>query len=77
MKPNVGAADRTVRLAVGLALLSILFVDGSAGGGEWRWVGLIGLVPIATSLLRFCPLYAALGWRTCRLNADGSCGCGH
>jgi hypothetical protein len=73
MKPNVGAVDRTVRLAVGLALLSILFT----GHGAWHWVGLIGVVPIATSFLRFCPLYAALGWRTCRLNADGSCGCGH
>lgn len=73
MIPNVGAVDRTIRLGIGLFLLSMLFW----GTGPWRWAGLIGIVPIVTATVRFCPLYAALGWRTCRRNADGSCGCGH
>ncbi len=60
MKPNVGKIDRAIRLLAGLALLSLLFVlPGSARG----W-GLIGLVPLATVILRWCPGYALLGVTT-------------
>lgn len=74
MTPNIGCADRMARVAVGLALLSMLFwVEGGL-----RWVGLIGLVPLATAAVRFCPLYAVLGWRTCGKDCgSGGCGCGH
>jgi hypothetical protein len=62
MNPNVGTADRIVRLLVGLGLLSLLVVlDGNA-----RWFGLIGLVPLLTAGIRFCPLYTLLGIRTCK-----------
>jgi hypothetical protein len=62
MTPNVGTADRIVRLLVGLGLLSLLVVlDDNA-----RWFGLIGLVPLLTAGLRFCPLYTVLGIRTCK-----------
>lgn len=65
MEANVGNADRIVRVIVGLALLSLLFVlNGSA-----RWWGLIGLVPLATSAVRFCPLYRMVGLSTCPLAA--------
>ncbi len=59
MKPNIGGVDRIVRMVAGLALL---------GAGFWfrSWWGLLGLVPLLTALLRFCPAYLPLGVRTCR-----------
>ena len=62
MEANVGGVDRIVRIVVGLALLSLLFVlEGNA-----RWWGLLGLVPLATGLLRWCPAYLPFGIKTCR-----------
>lgn len=61
MKPNVGGIDKVLRIVVGLGLLSLLyFLPGAA-----RWWGLIGLVPLATGLINFCPLYPLLGISTC------------
>ena len=60
MKANVGSIDRAVRVVLGLALLSIVFlVNGPA-----RWLGLIGLVPLLTASMSFCPLYSAIGINT-------------
>ena len=60
MKKNIGQTDKWIRVVAGLALLAILaFVDSG-----WRWLGLIGIIPLATALLNFCPLYALLGIRT-------------
>lgn len=54
MQANVGNVDRVIRIIVGLALLSMLFlVEGSL-----RWVGLVGIIPLATAFMRFCPLYS-------------------
>jgi len=66
MTPNVGTADRVIRLVVGIALLAFAAFDH----GEWRWVGLIGIVPIATALFRFCPGYTLLGMRTCPVQSQ-------
>ncbi len=61
MTQNVGSADRIFRIVAGLVLLSLLFVlDGSA-----RWFGLIGIVPLATAAMGWCPLYTVLGIKTC------------
>ena len=58
MKINVGSIDRSLRIVVGLALVAwALF-----GGPVWAW---IGVVPLATGLFRFCPLYSLLGVNTC------------
>ena len=63
MTRNVGGLDRTVRIVVGLALLSLtIILEGNA-----RWWGLIGLVPLATGLFSTCPLYSILGFNTCPL----------
>jgi len=56
---NVGAIDRFVRIVLGLALLSLVFV------GPHPWFGLVGLVPLVTGLVGFCPLYRLFGLRTC------------
>lgn len=61
MKTNVGPVDRTVRIIAGLAILSLwFFLEGDA-----RWLALIGLVPIATATLGWCPAYTLLGIDTC------------
>ena len=63
MKPNVGGVDKAVRIVVGLALLGLFFLlDGSM-----RYLGLIGIVPLATALMGWCPLYTLLGLNTCPL----------
>jgi hypothetical protein len=57
MTHRVGAVERRLRIAVGIALLSLLFaLDGNA-----RWWGLLGLFPLLTGLFSFCPLYWAIG----------------
>jgi len=65
MEANVGSADRVVRVVVGLALLGVLFVLN----GNARWLGLIGVVPLATAAFRVCPLYRLVGLSTCPLAA--------
>jgi Protein of unknown function (DUF2892) len=60
MTQNVGNIDRAIRIVVGLALLSMLMFVGS----EWKWLGLIGLVPLLTALAGRCPAYSALGVKT-------------
>lgn len=65
MKSNVGGIDRALRIIVGLGLLSLLVWYP----GEARWFGLIGLVPLATGLFRFCPAYTMLGINTCPLKS--------
>lgn len=65
MKANVGGFDRVFRIFAGLALLALVFVlDGGV-----RWLGLVGLVPLATAVVGFCPLYALLGVSTCPMEA--------
>ena len=61
MKANVGNADRTIRIVAGILILSAVFLlEGNA-----RWFGLIGIVPLATGLVRWCPAYMLLGTSTC------------
>lgn len=60
MKTNVGTVDRVIRVILGLGLLTLFAVDEI---GAW---GMIGLVPLATGLLGFCPAYHLLGIHTCR-----------
>lgn len=55
---NVGSIDRIVRVTLGLALIATAVVGG------WRW-GWVGVVPLATALLGWCPLYTLTGVRTC------------
>jgi hypothetical protein len=59
MKTNVGGIDRIARIVLGLALIA-LAATGTIG--MWGW---IGLVPLGTALVGFCPLYPLLGINTC------------
>jgi hypothetical protein len=57
-KANVGTVDRVVRIVFGLVLLSLAFVGPKT---PWGW---IGIVPVLTGLISFCPLYGLLGLST-------------
>ncbi len=60
---NVGSADRIARIVVGLALIAFALF----GPAEitWKWIGWIGVVPILTAFLKWCPAYTILGVNTC------------
>ena len=60
MQANVGTTDKFIRIAIGMGLLAYAYL----GQGSARWIGLIGIVPIVTALVSFCPLYAMLGLKT-------------
>ena len=61
---NEGTIDRALRVILGLVVLSLVFVGPQTA---WGWVG---LVPLVTGLVGFCPLYAALGINTCSIRQD-------
>ena len=59
MKFNVGGIDRALRIVVGVALIAWALT----GGPLWAW---IGLVPLATGAIGWCPPYALIGFSTCK-----------
>ncbi len=61
MKLNEGTVDRILRVLVGIIILSLAFV-----GPKTPWAYL-GIVPLLTGAIGFCPLYAILGVNTCGL----------
>jgi hypothetical protein len=62
MTPNEGIVDRALRVIVGLALIGVaLGVFGADYTSVWGW---IGLVPLVTGLVGWCPLYSLFGIRT-------------
>ena len=63
MKLNVGGIDRIARIIVGLVLL------GLAATGTVGWWGWLGIVPLATGVIGWCPPYAIFGFNTCAMKA--------
>lgn len=63
MTVNEGTLDRAIRVVLGIVLVSLVFV-----GPQTLW-GLVGLVPLATGLAGYCPLYRLVGVSTCRTPA--------
>jgi hypothetical protein len=63
MKTNEGGLDRGLRIIAGLVLIA-LTLTGTIG--LWGW---IGLLPIATGLIGWCPAYTLLGINTCSLKS--------
>ena len=60
---NVGTIDRILRVVVGLALIGLVFVGPQT---PWGW---IGVIPLVTALVGFCPAYRLIGVRTCKVAA--------
>ena len=59
MKSNIGGIDRILRMVVGLVLIGLA---ATGAVGAWGWAG---VVPLATSLFRFCSAYTILDINTC------------
>lgn len=57
MQENVGATERIIRIAVGLAMLPMVFFFDT----HLRWIGLVGLIPLLTGIMKWCPGYFLLG----------------
>lgn len=63
MKANVGGIDRVFRVMTGIVLLALVFVLKSEDG---LWLlGMIGIVPLVTGLMNWCPAYVLIGINTC------------
>ncbi len=60
MKQNVHNIERVIRVVVGLAIISLVFVGPQSA---WGW---LGLIPVATGLSGWCPPYALIGINTCK-----------
>ncbi len=59
MKRNVGKADRSLRVILGLLIIAAGFYFQS-------WWGVIGVIPLGTALLGWCPVYLPFGISTCK-----------
>ena len=64
MEKNVGRTDRVIRLVLGAIIIGTGFYLGNA-------IGFIGLIPITTALVGWCPSYLPFGLSTCREEGRG------
>ena len=69
MSKNMGGLDRILRIIAGLALIDYAIPIGFPATG-WNAVGWIGIVPLLTALIGFCPAYTILGINTCPHKAE-------
>lgn len=60
MKKNEGNLDRVIRVVLGVGIIG-------AGVYMQNWLGLIGIVPLATAAIGWCPLYSIIGVSTCKV----------
>jgi hypothetical protein len=63
MKVNIGSADRTIRFILGIIIIALGFYYKS-------WWGIIGIIPLGTAFIRFCPLYLPFGISTTPKSAE-------
>ncbi|MDO8447853.1 DUF2892 domain-containing protein [Rhodoferax sp.] len=63
MKTNEGGIDRVVRIVAGVVLLGLMAM------GTIGWWGWLGIVPLATGLIGWCPAYTLLGMNTCPMKS--------
>ncbi len=59
MEKNVGGIDRVLRIIVGLGLISLVYVGPQT---PWGW---IGVIPLLSAIVGFCPAYRLIGMNTC------------
>jgi hypothetical protein len=64
MQANVGSVDKTIRIVVGITMIAA----GVIYQNVW---GAVGLVPLATALMGWCPPYSLLGINTCSMKRNG------
>ena len=64
MKLNVGGIDRIARITIGLILIGLTLTNNI---GLWGW---LGIVPLATGVIGWCPPYAMFGFSTCAMKKN-------
>jgi hypothetical protein len=60
MSKNIGNIDRILRIVAGVILIALVFVGPQT---PWGW---IGLVPLVTAFISWCPVYSVIGVKTCK-----------
>ena len=60
MHKNIGSIDRIFRILLGAGLISMAFIGPQT---PWGW---IGIIPLSTALLGWCPVYTLIGINTCK-----------
>jgi DUF2892 family protein len=68
MNQNVGTIDRLARVIFGLVLIAYAIPLGFPSTG-WNWVGWIGIVPLVTAAVGYCPAYSVFGFSSCTSRA--------
>ncbi|MDZ4667994.1 MAG: DUF2892 domain-containing protein [bacterium] len=68
MKTNMGGADRAIRIILA-AVFAFLFFTGTVTGALGMVLLVLGGVFLATSFISFCPLYAIVGFNTCKIKS--------
>ncbi|PWG17484.1 YgaP family membrane protein [Salibaculum griseiflavum] len=63
MTKNIGGTERIIRAVVGAALILAFFLNMD---GQYSWLYLLGIIPLATAAIGWCPPYAILGINTCK-----------
>mgnify|MGYP001556059665 FL=1 len=63
MSRNMGTTDRAIRAVVGLVLVGWGLASGN-------WLGAIGVIPLATAAIGWCPAYLPFGFSTCKTGKD-------
>ncbi|MFO8155943.1 MAG: YgaP family membrane protein [Pseudomonadota bacterium] len=63
MTLNMGSIDRILRIIIGVVLIALVFFGPQT---PWGW---IGLIPLITALIGWCPLYSLIGIKTCPANS--------
>lgn len=63
MEKNIGTIDKTIRVILGVVIIALGVLN------ESLW-GAIGLIPLLTALINWCPLYPILGINTCSCKKD-------
>lgn len=66
MTKNIGSIERIIRIILGLALIAWALL-GSSSMAAWGW---IGVVPLATGLVGWCPPYAIFGISSCKTRSS-------
>lgn len=69
MNCNIGCFERNLRILAGTVLVTLAFTDQI---GAWGW---LGLIPLVTGVIRFCPLYILIKRNGCCKSQNDDCGC--
>jgi hypothetical protein len=72
---NISAIDRTARIIIGMALISVWFVVDITSVNMWLvLLPLIGIIPLFSGIIGWCPVHAMFNTRSCGTDSHNTCG---